>query len=92
MLWQWTTGGAPRVLDNRAVHAVGRWSYGVYLVHLTIGQHLIEHLPSGMGRYETAAWLTGWLLILSVAFAAALWRFWELPWMERRLPWRAATS
>lgn len=86
MLWQWTTGGAPRSLDNRSVHAVGRWSYGVYLVHLTIGQYLIEHIPSGLGRYETAAWLTGTLLVLSVAAAGVLWHFWEEPWMEKRLP------
>jgi peptidoglycan/LPS O-acetylase OafA/YrhL len=88
LLYEWAGNGIPRIFDNPVVHAVGRWSFGIYLLHLTVGQHLLEDAPAGLGPYKLLAYLSAGMVLLTAAFAAAMWRLWEQPWLEGRLPWR----
>lgn len=88
LLYEWSGGVVPRILDSRAVHALGRWSYGVYLIHLTVGQFLLRHAPDDFGPNKLLAYLLVGMLSITIALAAAMWRFWEEPWLEGFLPWR----
>lgn len=82
---EWATGGGWRLLTARPVQALGRWSYGIYLVHLLTLDLALELT----GGFVPAAVLT---LGLSVVAAAASWRWWERPWLEGTLPWERSVE
>lgn len=86
LVWQWTTARAPRVVDNAVAHALGRWSYGVYLVHVGVLLTLVHHIPSFLGMTAALAFCVVLSLVISCVLAAALWRFVEQPFIERRSP------
>ncbi len=87
MVHQWVTGRGLRWLDNRAMHALGRWSFGIYLTHLVIEEQLLNHVIKGD---PIPAFLLGLAISIpvTVGVSAALWRYWEKPFMEGELPWR----
>lgn len=84
---QWATGAAPRGFTARPVRALGRWSYGIYLVHVGVGLELLRRRPDDLGDVATLLFITGGMLALSVLAAAASWRFVEEPFLRRRAPW-----
>lgn len=90
LIYEWSGAPIPRLFDNVVVHAMGRWSYGVYLVHLFVGQHLYDHRPADIGYRAFLLYLTGGMVFISAAIAAAMWRYWEKPWLDGRVPWRPA--
>lgn len=87
LLYEWSGDTVPRVLDNRIVHALGRWSYGIYLLHITVAQRLLVHAPDGLGPRGTLVWLLITTTAVTVVIAAAMWRWWEEPILDWRLPW-----
>jgi peptidoglycan/LPS O-acetylase OafA/YrhL len=88
LLYEWSGTKIPRVLDNEPVHALGRWSYGVYLLHITIAQQLLEHAPDSYGPDQMLAYLLIGTFALTLPAAALLWRYWEEPWLDWRWPWQ----
>lgn len=88
LLRQWAGGGAARALDNPVAHALGRWSYGIYLVHVGIGLQLLEYVPADASNARAFAILAAGMLAGSVAVAALLWRFVEEPCITGRAPAR----
>jgi peptidoglycan/LPS O-acetylase OafA/YrhL len=75
--------GRPTIASARWAQRLGRWSFAFFLVHhLVIRVYLAERplptqLPSALG-------VGALLLVVAVAIAALIHRFWELP-LERRL-------
>lgn len=67
-----------RLFGNRAMVAVGRWSYGVYLWHMPVMLMLYERMgvPSGMGGLVLWIALIG---TISIGLGAATYRFIERP-------------
>lgn len=90
LVWQWATGAAPRGLDTRAAHALGRWSYGIYLVHVGVGRELVEHVPAALGPAAALIFVLGGMLAVSVALAALSWWLVEKPAITGRRPRRPA--
>ncbi|WP_354698162.1 O-acetyltransferase [Paraconexibacter sp. AEG42_29] len=88
LIYEWSGVRIPRALDNPVVHAMGRWSYGVYLLHLTVGQKLLQYGPDDLGPLKLLAYLNIGMLFGTALIAAAMWRYWEEPWLDGFLPWR----
>ncbi len=88
LVYEWSGTPVPRVLDSRPIHALGRWSYGIYLLHIWVAQRLLLHVPASLGPRGVLVWLIVSTSVLTAALAALMWRFWEEPWLDRRLPWR----
>jgi peptidoglycan/LPS O-acetylase OafA/YrhL len=65
-----------RLLRSRALVAVGRWSYGVYLWHIPLVILVIEVLHGGVVLRLVAG-------ALSVPLAAASFRYVEQPLLRR---------
>lgn len=86
LVWQWVTGGCPRILDNRPMHALGRWSYGIYIFHVTLGISLSELIGSGTAPLAGLVLLLAMMLAASVALGAASWRWIERPILQARSP------
>lgn len=86
LVWQWTTGRAPRGFDTRVAHALGRWSYGTYLVHVGVGLELVRHTPAGLGPWGALAFVLAGMLAGSLVLAAALWWLVEEPALTGRRP------
>ncbi len=86
LVWQWATGRAPAGLDTRAAHALGRWSYGIYLLHVGVGLELTQRVPGALGPAGVLAWVLGGMLVVSTALAAALWWLVEQPILTGRRP------
>jgi peptidoglycan/LPS O-acetylase OafA/YrhL len=87
LIYQWSTGGCWRVLDNTVMHWLGERSYGIYLIHLGLMTHVLGHVGNhGLG--VTFAMLLVGVTAATLVAADLLWRFVEHPALERRLPWR----
>ena len=90
LVYQWATGRAWRLLDLKPLHWLGVRSYGVYLSHVMI----IYELHTLTGRLDSTWEALAIVFPLTLAGAAVLgglsYRFVELPFLEQRLPWRAA--
>jgi peptidoglycan/LPS O-acetylase OafA/YrhL len=66
----------------------GERSYGIYLIHLGLMDHLLRHIGPDHGPSVTFGALTFSSLVATLILADLLWRFVERPALERRLPWR----
>jgi peptidoglycan/LPS O-acetylase OafA/YrhL len=84
LVWQWTTGGAPRWAVHPVADALGRWSYGIYLAHFAISVELFKLVPDGTSAWRSLALVLPVLVALTVAVAAVSWRFVERPILEGR--------
>jgi peptidoglycan/LPS O-acetylase OafA/YrhL len=84
LVWQWTTDDAPRWAVNPLTEALGRWSYGIYLAHFAISVELFKLVPDGTSAWRSLALVLPVLVALTVAVAAASWRFVERPILEGR--------
>ncbi len=78
-LWQWETGRAPAFFEFTPFHALGRWSYSMYLLHIAIAREVVKHIPDGAGQYGSYAFVAGIMLVGSIAGGALMWRFVEAP-------------
>lgn len=86
LVWQWSAGGVPRPLRSRVAHALGTWSYGIYLLHIAVGRELRRHLPHDLSVGEQLAANVGGMVSGSVAAAAVLWWLIEQPALTGRRP------
>ncbi len=86
LAWQWATHAAPRGFDTRWAHALGRWSYGIYLVHVGVAVEVLRHVPGSLGPAASLAWVLAGTLVVSVALAALLWWLVEEPLLTGRRP------
>ncbi|WP_205697593.1 acyltransferase [Conexibacter sp. SYSU D00693] len=98
----WSGAPAWKAIDRPAFHALGRWSYGMYLSH-TVVLHVAEPVLRDAG----GAWTTlavGCLAVVpaSIVLGALSWRYVERPalrlgdrlaarWRTRRSPARGET-
>jgi peptidoglycan/LPS O-acetylase OafA/YrhL len=90
LVLQWATGRAWRWLDNPVFRWTGVWSYGIYLSHLIVIRKL-RPWSLDLGSTPKAMLLAGPVtLVLAVLLGALSFRFVEAPFLQRRLPWRAA--
>jgi peptidoglycan/LPS O-acetylase OafA/YrhL len=93
---QWAWGRMPAVLDGRVLHALGRWSFGFYLVHVAIIRELCLHLPDGISNDLALLYVSAVTFVIGLSLAALSWWLVEEPFIEQRLPrWplrRAAAS
>jgi peptidoglycan/LPS O-acetylase OafA/YrhL len=87
LLYEWSGAPIPRALDNAPVHALGRWSYGIYLLHVTVAQHLLQDVPADLGPRGVLVYLLVGTGVVTAALAAVMWRYWEEPWLDWRWPW-----
>lgn len=79
--------GTPRWADSRPVHALGRWSYGIYLWHVAVAVEAARLLPDGPSAWEGMAIMLPLTLVGSIALGAASWRVVERPavaWARRQ--------
>lgn len=90
LVFQWSTGGCWRVLDNRVMLWLGKRSYGIYLIHLGLMIHVLGNIGYGYGVKTTFVLLLVGVTFVTLLAADLLWRFVERPALERRLPWRQA--
>jgi peptidoglycan/LPS O-acetylase OafA/YrhL len=86
LVWQWTTGGVPRWAENRVAHALGRWSFGIYVLHVMIGRKIVEHLPDGLSANVAFVVTFGLMASIAVLAASLMWWLVEEPFIEMRLP------
>lgn len=80
--WQTDSAAAPA----RAVRAMARWSYSLYLVNLPLAFLLQKALPLASAKDTPLAAAAVVLLYfaLCLAISATVYRLWEKPWMDRR--------
>lgn len=84
MIWQWTTNTAWRPLVSRPLAAVGRWSFGIYLWHISVLYELLRIVPAHKFTppVQVAIMIVP-LWGLSIALGALSWRFIEAPLVRR---------
>jgi peptidoglycan/LPS O-acetylase OafA/YrhL len=82
LLKQWTDGGCWRLLDNRVLRWVGERSYSTYLLHLLAIQ-LFLHQVTGGSDWSALGWLMLATLATTLPAAALLYRWVELPFLQR---------
>jgi peptidoglycan/LPS O-acetylase OafA/YrhL len=87
LVYEWSGTPVPRVLDSRPIHALGRWSYGTYLLHIWVAQRLLQGMSPALGPRAGLVYLVVGTVVITLLLAAAMWRFWEEPFLDRRLPW-----
>lgn len=70
----------------RSVRALARWSYSLYLVNLPTAFLLQKAWPLADARATPGAMLAVLALYfaLCLTLSAAVYRYWEKPWMDRR--------
>jgi peptidoglycan/LPS O-acetylase OafA/YrhL len=90
-------GLAPRVFASRPLVALGRISYGLYvyqLLALELASHLFARFVPDAGRVPLAAWAAECLvgLTLTIAFAAASYRWLERPFLRRKAAYELVHS
>jgi peptidoglycan/LPS O-acetylase OafA/YrhL len=90
LILQWTTGGCWRVLDNRVMHWLGERSYGIYLIHVGLMEHILARFGHSHGVKTTYVLLLVSVTTVTLIGADLLWRYVERPALHRRLPWRQA--
>lgn len=81
------TGKVPRWADNRWCNWMGERSYAFYLLHVWIIFEVINLVGADAG---TPQLILGMLLIgfpVTLLLSALSWKYWERPFLERRLPW-----
>lgn len=84
LIWQWSTGSAWRVLANRPIEAIGRWSFGIFVWHVAVVQELFRHIDAHAHSPKAQLLILivpAWAI--SIALGALTWRFVEQPLIKR---------
>lgn len=90
LVLQWTGEPTWRAFDNRVLHWLGVRAYGIYLTHV-IAIYELRHLIEDLGTVPMALLVAfPLILLISTAGGALSFRFIEMPFLERRIPWRSA--
>ena len=80
---QWAGAGCSRLLDNRPMHAVGRWSYSIYLFHLVI-LYQAHSRVDGDSPWSEAAIVVPVSVLGAIALGALSFQLIEKPCMRFR--------
>jgi peptidoglycan/LPS O-acetylase OafA/YrhL len=83
LVQQWGGAGALRILDNRAMHAIGRWSYSIYLFHGIVLHEFLTNVDASSAADKIAVTLVP-ILVCAVAVGALSFHFIEKPFMRFR--------
>lgn len=86
MVWQWATGRVPWPFGARWMHALGRWSLSIYLIHIGIGRELFEHLPDDLGQWGSFAFMGAGMLGGAIVVGALMWWLVEEPILNKHRP------
>ncbi|HEX6390143.1 MAG TPA: acyltransferase [Solirubrobacteraceae bacterium] len=86
MVWQWATGRVPWPFGARWLHALGRWSLSIYLIHIGIGRELFDHLPDGLGQWGSFAFMGAGMLGGSIVVGGLMWWLVEEPILNKHRP------
>ncbi len=78
-----------RILTGRSLRAFGRYSYGMYILHLAVGLALAKHgLTAGLIPRVLGSDIPGTLVVIAVCTAASFaaawltWHCWERPFLS----------
>lgn len=88
LVWEWATGRAALGLDHRVPAALGRWSYGIYLIHAPVTLQASESFAGAGDRWGTFGAITVLTLVVTIPASWACWTFVERPALRAR--WRRA--
>lgn len=80
LVTEWAGKPAPKALDNRLLHWIGKRSYSVYLVHLAILLELARHWPGA--PLPRLCLLLALTIPLTLLVSALSYRFVERPFMR----------
>jgi peptidoglycan/LPS O-acetylase OafA/YrhL len=83
------TGKVPRWANNRWTNFMGERSYAFYLLHVWIIFEVINLVGSDAGTPQLIAAMILIGFPVTLLLAALSWKFYERPFLERRLPWAA---
>src|SRR4051794_31950539 len=88
--WQWATRGCWRILDRPFMHWFGIRAYGIYLTHVLVLFEL-RHVAKNFNSLPVGILVMFPLILgISTVLGALSYRWIELPFLQRRLPWRTA--
>jgi acetyltransferase len=83
LIQQWGGAGALRILDNRVMHAIGRWSYSIYLFHLLVLREWLSNVHTSSASEKVLITL-GPVLLCAIAVGALGFQLIEKPCMRFR--------
>jgi len=81
------TRRVPRWADNRWANWMGERSYAFYLLHVWIIFEVINLVGADAGTVALILAMLGIGFPVTLLLAALSWKYWERPFLERRLPW-----
>ncbi|MEA2155235.1 MAG: hypothetical protein QOE11_1375 [Solirubrobacteraceae bacterium] len=81
------TGRVPRWADNRWTNWMGERSYAFYLLHVWIIFEVINLVGADAGTVPLIAAMFGIGFPVTLLLSALSWKYYERPFLERRLPW-----
>lgn len=90
LVWQWATGGCPRVVDNRVGRWLGQRSYSIYLWHFAVGLEVGRVVGPDHGPWALLALIAGPALLITLGLSDLSYRFVEMPFLRLRKGWRHA--
>lgn len=91
LVYQWSTGGCWRALDNRPLHWLGKRAYSLYLFHLLVLAKLIVPLDRHPGPLAWLVYLSAGMAVL-IPLTAISYRLLERPFLVRRRAWRSPSE
>ena len=66
-------------LSHGVLRRIGEWSYSIYLIHFVVLRAAIYAIPPGLTPAVATLWLTMIVSCVSLALAAGIFRFVEMP-------------
>jgi peptidoglycan/LPS O-acetylase OafA/YrhL len=91
LLRQWAHGTNWKLIDGRVVHWLGERSYGLYLWHLFVAVEVVNLAGEGTPGLPAYFGLGFLILAISLVFAELSYRYIEMPFLRRKVPWRRDT-
>jgi peptidoglycan/LPS O-acetylase OafA/YrhL len=82
----WRRSALPESIE-RAVRAIARWSYALYLCQLAVMRTMNQLLPGGAQTFSGCLLRAAAFMALSIGCAALVYRFFEAPILRARDRW-----